>query len=249
MKQFRSLWLFATLAIFFLSRAAISGPPFLTDDPEPVEYHCWEIYLASMVSHDADETGGTLPHADINYGIAPDMQVNVVLPYQFQRVPGTPTTRGYGDSGFGFKYRFMPETEQLPMVSVYPSVSIPTGDEKRDLGTGHLQFFLPVWAQKSWGTWTSYGGGGFHLNPGTGNKNFWNAGWEVQRDFGRKVTLGGELFYSSASSQDGEEQLDWNIGGQFNLSDIHHLLFSAGRNFRDNDSYQYYIAYQLTFGE
>ena len=26
----------------------LAGPPFLTDDPEPVDYQNWEFYVASM---------------------------------------------------------------------------------------------------------------------------------------------------------------------------------------------------------
>ena len=35
--------------------SALAGPPFLTDDPEPVEYEHWEIYVASISQ---EEHGG-----------------------------------------------------------------------------------------------------------------------------------------------------------------------------------------------
>ena len=31
---------------------AWAGPPFVTDDPEPVGMHHWEVYLASQYVHD-----------------------------------------------------------------------------------------------------------------------------------------------------------------------------------------------------
>ena len=32
--------------------AALAGPPYVTDDPEPVEYRHWEVYFASIFTKD-----------------------------------------------------------------------------------------------------------------------------------------------------------------------------------------------------
>jgi hypothetical protein len=48
---------------------AFAGPPFRTDDPEPVEYKHWELYLASQGSFDHDEGSLTAPHVEINYDV------------------------------------------------------------------------------------------------------------------------------------------------------------------------------------
>ena len=49
-----------------------AGPPFVTDDPEPVEYRHWEIYLASQHAKDKDGWSGTAPHFEVNYGVLPN---------------------------------------------------------------------------------------------------------------------------------------------------------------------------------
>jgi len=46
---------------------AFAGPPFRIDDPAPVEYKHWELYLASQGSFDQDERSLTAPHVEINY--------------------------------------------------------------------------------------------------------------------------------------------------------------------------------------
>ena len=46
-----------------------------------------------------------------------------------------------------------------PMIGVFPLVEAPTGDARRGLGAGHTREFLPLWLQKSFGGWTTYGGG------------------------------------------------------------------------------------------
>ncbi|MGO9415216.1 MAG: hypothetical protein ACLP51_08770, partial [Syntrophobacteraceae bacterium] len=50
------------IALLFVPFAALAGPPFLTDDPEPVEYKHWEIYLASMSEEQHGGVSMTAPH-------------------------------------------------------------------------------------------------------------------------------------------------------------------------------------------
>jgi len=238
-----------TSAFLFRTGASLAwaGPPFVTDDPEPVELHHWEVYLASMEVKTADGRSGTLPHIEINNGIAPNLQFHIILPYAFARAAGQPMQRRYGDTEIGLKYRFIQERRRRPMVGVFPLVEAPTGNPKRGLGSGHFQWFLPVWMQKSWRAWTSYGGGGYWINPGAGNRNFWLLGWEIQKDLNRHVTLGGELFQTTPSVAGGRSQLNFNLGGQYNFDDEHHLLLSAGRGTADTRSMGY-VAFQWTFG-
>jgi hypothetical protein len=42
---------------------------------------------------------------------------------------------------------------------MFPLLELPTGNEHRGLGAGHVSAFLPIWVQKSFGEWTTYGGG------------------------------------------------------------------------------------------
>jgi hypothetical protein len=51
-----------------VSSKASAGPPYVTDDPEPVEYLHWEMYLASQAFHDIDGWIGTTLHVDWNDG-------------------------------------------------------------------------------------------------------------------------------------------------------------------------------------
>jgi hypothetical protein len=59
--------LIVALATELASRA---GPPFLTDDPEPVEYRHWEVYVASQLARDQGGWSGTAPQLEVNYGAA-----------------------------------------------------------------------------------------------------------------------------------------------------------------------------------
>lgn len=87
----------------------LAGPPFVTDDPEPVEYQHVELYLASLPTHDADGWSGTLPHLEVNYGAAPNLQLHLIAPVAFAAPKHGSTQFGYGDTEPGAKYRFLDE--------------------------------------------------------------------------------------------------------------------------------------------
>ncbi len=238
---------------------AWAGPPFVTDDPETVENRHGEFYIASLY---ADNKGGkeaTLPHFEFNYGIVPDVQLHLLIPFAYVHPDGGPAEYGLGDTEVGVKYRFIHESETVPQVGVFPIVHVPTGDADRGLGSGHVPLFLPVWLQKSWGPWTTYGGGGYWINPGDDNTNFWQLGWLVQREITTGVTLGAEIFYFGKDTADGHDRTGYSIGGVLDISEEQHILCSIGRDItghhtlfgRDivgDNRFSAYLGYQWTFG-
>ena len=82
----------------------------------------------------------------------------------------------------------------MPQIGVFPMAELPTGNSDKGLGNGKTWWRLPIWIQKSWGDWTSYGGGGYVINHADGQKDYPFGGWLLQKDFGEKWTLGGEVF-------------------------------------------------------
>ena len=225
-----------------------AGPPFTTDDPEPVEYRHWEIYVASQLEHDKDGWSGTAPHFEVNYGALPNLQLHLIAPLSFNAPSHGPTHFGYGDTEVGAKYRFLEETERVPQAGVFPLVEIPSGDREHGLGSGHAQVFLPLWLQKSFGPWTTYGGGGYWINPGKDNRDWWFTGWLLQREITSALTLGAEVFHETPSEKAGNSDTRLNFGGMYNFSDIYHFLFSAGHTIQGPGGFQAYLAFQVTFG-
>jgi hypothetical protein len=225
-----------------------AGPPFRTDDPEPVELGHLELYLFSLGQRLPGDSSGFGPAVEFNYGILPDTQFHVIVPYAYDRSQGLPSQGGLGDTEVGLKYRFLHESENLPQVGIFPFVEIPTGNADRRLGAGHTQVYLPIWLQKAWGPWTSYGGYGWWRNPGDGNRNWTYTGWLLQRDLGEHLTLGVEAFRTTAMTWSGLAATGFDVGGQVNLTPMHHLLFSAGRNVTGATQTYFYLGYQLTTG-
>jgi hypothetical protein len=68
------------LLIVFGSTTVFAGPPFLTDDPEPVPWHHYEAYLFSTVDRGLDTSSWVLPAVEFNMGAAPNLQLHVVIP-------------------------------------------------------------------------------------------------------------------------------------------------------------------------
>ena len=234
----------AVAAILLASATGHAGPPYLTDDPDPVPYHHWEVYLATQHFIARDAASGAGPFIDVNYGAMPGVHLHVMGQLAYARPSGGPTSYGLGDTEVGAKMRFVDEGGWWPMMSLYPLIDFPTGAAGKGLGTGHTHIFIPLWLQKSSGPWTTFGGGGFWWNPGAGNRNNWYVGW-AQRIAGGQW-IGTEVFYTTPSQVGGKANLGFNLGLVLDLSEHHHLLFSAGRSIVGDVLWQSYTAYQLT---
>lgn len=227
---------------------AWAGPPFVTDDPEPVEYRHWEIYLASQHAKDKEGWSGTAPHFEVNYGAWHNLQLHLIAPLAYAKPVDGPSHYGFGDLELGAKYRFIQESDWRPMVGVFPIVDLPTGRSSLGLGSGQYRAFFPIWFQKSLGPWQSYGGGGYWINPNPPNRNYWFFGWQVQRELSKAITVGGEVFYNTPTARGEGGRAGFNIGTIVNFTEEHHLLFSTGRDIHGQNRFSAYVAYQLTIG-
>ncbi|EHP89322.1 hypothetical protein GeomeDRAFT_0120 [Geobacter metallireducens RCH3] len=72
--------------------------------------------------------------------------------------------------------------------------------------------------------------------------------WLGQREITKSLTLGAEIFYFGKDTDDGRDRTGYNIGWIFNLSEDHHILFSAGSDIAGNNRFSAYLGYQYTFG-
>ncbi|MFZ0248199.1 hypothetical protein [Candidatus Binatus sp.] len=227
---------------------AFAAPPYITDDPEPVEYRHWEVYLASLFTKQSDAWTSTAPHLEVDYGPLPNVQLELIAPLTFYAPSHGGTSYGYGDTQIGIKYRFVQESDWIPQVATYPQMLVPTGSHARNLGSGHLQTFLPIWLQKSMGKWIAYGGGGYWINPGAHNRDWWFSGLVIQRQVLPNLTPGIEIFHGTTQEVSGPSESGINLGLIWDLSDTQHIVLSAGPAIGGPNQLQGYFAYELTFG-
>lgn len=228
---------------------ARAGPPFATDDPGTLPYLHGEAYVFSSGARSADDTAlDAAPGVELNFSFLRDTFAHVVVPLAYDNPDAEPPAYGPGDIELGFKWRFIHQGKFVPDVGTFPFVELPTGSRSRGLGNGSAQVFLPLWLQKDFGKWTTYGGGGYWFNPGPGNQNWWFAGALLQRQIAAPLYLGAELFYTSPQTRGGRSALGFNAGGGVTVADPYQVLFSAGRNVIDgtDNSFSYYIALYRT---
>ena len=230
---------------------ASAGPPYRTDDPEPTEFRHFELYTFSTGTVVSGGKTGTLPGIELNYGLIPNGQLTIDTVAAFDSPSDGPMQYGYGDTPISFKYRFIQEDSKgwRPQVAVFPLVNLPSGDANRGLGVGHVQVFLPMWFQKSFGDWTIDGGGGYWINQGGADKNFWFSGVLLQRKVTDKLTVGGEIFHQTADTVDGDDSTAFNFGAVYDFNEHDHFLFSAGRGLQNADTtndFSWYVGFLLT---
>jgi hypothetical protein len=247
----------ALFAIFVLgtSKPAYAGPPIITDDPEPVDYGHWEVYGFSAGAHGSSDTSGLGPSVEVNYGALPNLQLHAIMGFAFDGTSGRHLQMGISDTELGVKYRFINpgEDDWWPQIGMFPLVELPSGNASRGLGAGYTQEFLPIWVQKDFGKWTTYGG--YWINPGPGNKNYWFAGWLLQRQITDDLALGVEVFHQTPAMVGRDASSGFNVGGAYDFTEHYHLLFSAGQGgllYAVNGAtvqnpFTYYLGFQWTF--
>lgn len=225
----------AASAILGLGISVFAGSPFLTDDPEPIDYQHWEAYLFTAgdyarVGHDRTGFAISGPAVEMNYGVLPDTQLHAIATMTTVGGSGMGSASGFGDMEIGAKYRFVHEQDIWAQVGIFPATEVPTGDSSHGLGNGRAWFRLPLWAQKSWGPWTSDIGAGEALNSAPGQRNYSFGGWLLQRSIGPRLSLGGEVFAQSAPANGVKGFVAVNFGGTYNFNEHFSLLMSAGHS-------------------
>jgi hypothetical protein len=253
MQRLRNLlvMVIASLPWFFTPGYVWAGPPFVTDDPEPVEHKRWEINYAISKSWRQGDASAGIPSVDINYGIVPNVQLHLQPRYSYERT-GHDARYGIDDTEIGVKYRFLnfEHGDSSLMVGIYPIHLLPTGDIRLGPDRRQGKLFLPLWIQRNVGRWTYYGGPGYRINPGTGNKNSIFVGGTALYRATQSLQIGVEAFHETPDSVGGPSTTRFNLGGIYVSSHAYNLLFSAGRgisNVSSTNQFSFYLALQAHY--
>ncbi len=222
------LRLLAAVALI-LPTAAFAGPPFMTDDPEPTETGHWEIYGPLLEIEGRGEDFGGATGVEINYGAAPDLQITAGLPIGFEH-DNAGWRWGAGDVELSAKYRFFHDDAGLS-VAVFPGLTLPTASN--GMGNGRVTALLPVWLQKDSGDWSLFGGGGYAINPGAGNRDYWTGGVAVTRQMDDRLLLGVEADRQGPDGIGTRAATSLGVGGIYQLKAPFRILASGGPTFVD----------------
>lgn len=226
----------------------LAGPPFLTDDPDVIGFRHFEFYVFSTLDNGPDATAVQGPAVELNYGTSADTFVHLVVPVAWNDPRGGTAASGLGDAELGFKVRFLHDDRTGFEMGLFPMAELPTGRASRGLGNGRTWFRIPLWIEKRWGPWTTYGGGGYTVNHAPGQRDYPFGGWLLQRDLGERLTLGAEIFAQGAGAVDARGYAVADLGGYLNVTPHFSLLFSAGRSFRGERHDVAYLGLYWTWG-
>jgi hypothetical protein len=255
-------FLLALCVVLLCSMAAWAGPPFQTDDPEPIDFRNYEFYTFGSADGTPVEMDTVGPAVEFNWGALPNVHLHIILPLaatfpsndpRFAPAGIGPSAVGLGDIETGVKFRFIQEGKRRPQVGTFVMFELPTGSAATGLGVGKTWYKVPIWAQKSFGPWTTYGGAGETLfNNVAGYRNYPFAGLLVQRDIGKKVTLGVESFYHGpeglATPQTRAADL-LDFGGYYKFRDPgFQLLFCYGHTIAGQSENYAYLGLYWTWG-
>ena len=134
------------LLLFLLTGTALwAGPPFQTDDPEPVDVGHFEFYQFSSLSSTPVETDPTGPAFEFNWGAVPNLQLHIIVPFGAVIPSNNPiylpggvgkTAYGLTDTESGAKIRFVKETKHRPQIGIYHDVRAADRKLQQRVGRG-----------------------------------------------------------------------------------------------------------------
>ena len=234
-------------ALLAAPTAVWAGPPFLTDDPEPTETGHWEIYgpLIEAEGKGADYQGSA--GVELNYGAAPGLQITVGIPVDFVH-DAAGASWGAGDLRVSAKYRFYHDEKAGLSIAAFPGITIPTASN--GMGAGRVTALLPIWIQKDSGKWSVFGGGGYAINPGPGNRNYLTGGIAVSRQVTERLLIGVEADCHGADIVGGNAATSLGLGAIYQLKAPFRLLASGGPTFEDGGGaagFHMFVALGLDF--
>src|SRR5580658_2623542 len=84
--------------------AALAGPPFQTDDPEPIDFRHYEFYTFAASDGTPLETDTVGPAVEFNWGALPNVHLHIIFPVAAALPATGPRTVGLGDTELGIKF-------------------------------------------------------------------------------------------------------------------------------------------------
>ncbi len=235
------------LLLTCLAAPAAAGPPYVTDDPQPTDLGHYEVYFFASGSHVPGSTAGATG-VDFNYGAARDLQLTAVFPLAYER--GDQSQTGPGNVELAAKYKFVHQSDAagLPDLSLFPRLFVPTGGHR--FGTGRLSLLLPLWAQWDFGAWSLFGGGGYTINPGAGQRDYWTAGATLSLALGQRASIGAEVYHRGPDAADARRYTGFNIGATWRASNHWSIIGAAGpglENPRSGGQFNAYLALKADY--
>lgn len=224
-----------TISLLLLCFAAVQAQqPFVTDDADVTpkgKFHFEFSNEFDWLQRDSfPNLRQNTADFELTYGLFEHVEIGVAAPLLTifnDRSAGPRRVSGLGDANVSLKYNFLREREnsRMPALAIGLNLELPTGDTRRQLGSGLADFYLNGIVQKSLNSKTKLrvnGGVLFSGNETTGavgikaRGTVFTVGGSLVRQFSPRLQLGGELTGAMAKDlQLGKGQLQTTVGGNY----------------------------------
>jgi len=217
------------------ARGSCAQQPFVTDDAEVTPRAEWHFEFANsfakLQKSDYPNLRQNTSNFVIQYGLARGLEVNMDFPLisiTNAGSSGVPNAFGLGDLDFAVKWNLVgePSDRSHPAVAVDFAVEFPTGDKKKQLGSGLTDYVFNLILQKTFSQTLVHLNGGiqFSGNTTTGAEGIrtpgriYSVGLSGARDVSERLRLGLDL--NGAEVHKGptaDKQLQLTAGGNWGL--------------------------------
>jgi hypothetical protein len=243
---------FIALLLFLTPLRTFAPPPLVM--PTANKHH-FELYAG--VRYQESESGTParqLPFTELVYGIAARQEITFEIPYRSER-----GEHGFGDAVVGTKFVFLPERERVPGIAGSFELKLPTGSERRGLGSGEFDYDVRLRAQKSWAWFTLIGNVGytFITEPTLGGvdssrENVWLVTCAQEYALNKKLRLLSEAYWLTSEEPGQPDRLAANIGFKYKLLDNLTTHASIGKSLRAGNrggpDFRTYVGLKWVFG-
>lgn len=206
--------------------------PFYTDDPavtQPGKWHFEFFNEFDVLQLQYPNIRQNTANYKLNCGLPFNLELDLDVPYlAIFRAIGLPNAVGGGDTNLGIKWEFHKESRgsRVPALGASLYIEFPTGDASRQLGSGLVDYWLNLIAQKSLSDKTRVNANAGYLfagNTSTGalgieavRGHVYTGGVSILHDFTARLTLGAEVYGGYTNNGDlGRSQLQVLAGGQY----------------------------------
>jgi hypothetical protein len=159
-----------------------------------------------------------------------------------------PAVAGLGNVELAAKYKFLHQEAFGWDVAVFPRLFLPSASA--EVGEKHFSLLLPIWAERDWGDWSTFGGGGCVLNRSGGSQDYCLMGWALTRHVLPDLQLGAEIVHQGADSKGGRASTGAGAGLIYDINEHIHLLAYAGpglQNAAETAQTSWYTSVLFTF--
>jgi len=179
--------------------------------------------------------GRHLPFTELVYGLTDRQELTFEIAYLSQDHQD-----GFGDAVIGTKYQFVKETPRWPGIAGSFELKLPTGSERKGLGTGEFDYDLRLRTQKTWGWFTAIGNAGytFLTDPEFGGvetslENVWLLTFAQEYQVAKRTKLLSEIYFVSREEEGDPNRLAANVGFKHRIFRDFTVHASVGKSVRE----------------